>query len=190
VPNSKLEVVYVDPDADFSAYDKVMLVEPTVAFKKNWLRDQNRYTRTASGRVTERDMEEIRTRLAEEFEIIFGEVLQANNGYMTVAEPGEDVLLIKPGIINLDVTSPSTMSRTMGVQSYSESAGAMTLQLELFDSLTGDVLAKGLDRKDGYQQGFVSWDTAGSNRQAADRILTGWAQTLRQGLDDAHASSQ
>lgn len=190
LPNTRLEVVYIDPDADFSVYNKIMLVEPTVSFKKDWLRDQNRYTRTASGRVTERDMDEIKVALAQEFNVVFGTVLQESDGYMTVSEPGEDVMLIKPAIINLDVTSPSTMSRTMGVQSFSESAGAMTLQLELFDSLTGDSLAKGLDRKDDYQQGFVSWDTSGSNRQAADRILTEWARILRTGLDDAHASAK
>jgi len=44
VPDSKLAIVYADPAADLSAYDGVMILEPYVAFKKNWARNQRSST--------------------------------------------------------------------------------------------------------------------------------------------------
>ena len=42
VKDSDLATVYTDPGADLSVYNRVMLLDATVAFKKNWKRDQNR----------------------------------------------------------------------------------------------------------------------------------------------------
>ncbi len=46
VPDSKLALVYADPEADLGFYSKVYLVEATVTFKKNWARDQRRESRS------------------------------------------------------------------------------------------------------------------------------------------------
>jgi len=40
--DSKAAIVYIDPEADFSQYNKVMILEAGVAFKKNWKRDHRR----------------------------------------------------------------------------------------------------------------------------------------------------
>ncbi len=43
VPNTKnIALVWAEPGANLSQYDRVYLTEPYVAFKKNWKRDQNR----------------------------------------------------------------------------------------------------------------------------------------------------
>jgi hypothetical protein len=34
--------VYINPEADFSVYTRVMILEPIVAFRSDWQRDQNR----------------------------------------------------------------------------------------------------------------------------------------------------
>src|SRR6187549_3556782 len=58
VKSKRLDLVYLQPGADFRGYTKVM-VEPTeVAFAKNWQRDYNRGSRSLSGRVSNRDVEE------------------------------------------------------------------------------------------------------------------------------------
>ena len=36
VQGSKISIAYKSPEADFSVYKKVMLLETYVAFKKNW----------------------------------------------------------------------------------------------------------------------------------------------------------
>ena len=63
----------------------------------------------------------------------------------------------------------------------------MTLNLELYDSITGDLIARGIDRRKDPQQGYMQWQTSIANKSAADRILKDWAKTLHEGLDETMA---
>jgi hypothetical protein len=183
VPDSKLAIVYADPEAELAPYDKVMLLDTYVAFKKNWARDQRRSS-TNRMHPNERDMEQIKQTLAEEFRTVFTEVLE-QGGYPVVAQAGEDVLLIRPAIINLDATAPDLPQAGMN-RSYVASAGEMTLYVEVYDSITGDLMAKALDRKSDTQNaGFYTWATSVSNKVAAERILKGWANILLDALNEA-----
>jgi len=181
--NTKLAIVYAQPGADLSQYDRVYLADAYVAFKKNWQRDQNR---SLSTRVTTSDMEKIKAGLAEMFREVFTETLQ-EGGYELVTEQAEDVLLVKPAIINLDIAAPDTQTTGMS-RSYAESAGEMTLYVELYDSVTGDLLAKALDREIDRETGYFQWQNRVTNRAAANRILKEWANVLREGLDEARGA--
>jgi hypothetical protein len=64
-------------------------------------------------------------------------------------------------------------------------AGSMTLALQVSDSVTGTLLAVAYDSKRGSTGGSFQWTTSVSNRAAAERILTGWAQQLKRELDAA-----
>lgn len=182
--DTELAIVYADPDADLSSYTKVYLLDPYVAFKKNWQRDQNRESRSL--RVTSSDMEKIKSELAGMFKETFTQTL-TEGGYELVNERGDDVLIVRPAIINLDITAPDTMT-TGRSRSFAESAGEMTLYLELYDSVTDDLLAKALDRKFDRKTGSFQWQNSVTNRAAADRILTEWANVLKDGLDAARAA--
>ena len=57
--------LYADPDIDWSVYDKVQLDKATVAFRKNWQRDQNR---SLTFSVKAADMEKIKDDLSELFD--------------------------------------------------------------------------------------------------------------------------
>jgi hypothetical protein len=133
-------------------------------------------------------MERIRTRLASEFTSVFAEVLQENDGYELVEERADDVLIIRPAIINLDVNAPDT--RTAGrSRTYASSAGEMSLYLEAYDSQTNALIAKAIDRKHDRRSGFATWQTSVSNAQGAKRVLRGWAESMRDGLDEANTVS-
>jgi hypothetical protein len=67
---------------------------------------------------------------------------------------------------------------------YSESAGRMTLKLEIFDSVTGDLVASFRDRQEDPRLGWMEWRTRVSNRQDAQRMLQRWATRLRERLDE------
>ena len=41
LPHTTLAAVYVKPGADLSQFDKLALLDPYVAFAKNWQRDYN-----------------------------------------------------------------------------------------------------------------------------------------------------
>ena len=179
IKDSKMAIVYAEPAADLSGYRNVQLLDAYVAFKKNWERDQ----RSSMNRVTSKDMEEIKNRLAGEFQVVFTETLE-KGGYPVVEEAGDDVLLLRPAIINLDVTAPDTMQAGRS-KTYAESAGEMTLYVELYDSVTGDLIAKALDRKVDRNRGYYTWANSVANKAAADRILKGWADLLLAALNEA-----
>lgn len=184
IKDSDLATVYADPGADLSIYNRVMLLDATVAFKKNWKRDQNR---GHSLRVKDRDMVKIQEEVAAIFREVFTKEL-VDGGYAIADEAGEDVLLVKPAIVDLDVAAPDIQSSSV-TRSFSESAGEMTLNLELYDSVTNDKIAKATDRKRDNWRGQMEWRTSVSNRSDARRMMTGWAKALRSALDEARAST-
>jgi len=185
VKDSDLATVYADPGADLSIYKRIWLQDASVAFKKNWKRDQNR---SHSLKVRDEDMERIVNDVATLFREVFTEEL-LEGGYQMAEEAGEDVLMVKPAIVDLDVVAPD-IQRTGGRDySYSESAGEMTLNLELFDSITEDKIAKATDRQRDFRRGYVQWRTNVSNRSDARRMMSSWAKGLRSALDEARAST-
>ena len=184
IKDSKLAVVYAKPEVDLSVYSRVMLVDAGVAFKKNWQRDQNRSNRF---KVKTKDMERIQRDLAELFRQVFAEQLSAG-GYELADERAEDVLVVRPAIVNLDVYAPDVSSPSRTYQ-ITTSAGEMTLYIELYDAPTMDLLAKAMDRRRDRDTGFATWQSKVSNRAAARRILKDWADVLVQALDNAHGAA-
>ena len=183
IEDSNLALVYAEPGVDWGQYSKIYLETPFIAFKKDWQRSQNRYE---PGKITVEDMSKIEIELSSLFTDVFATTLE-EGGYELVNELGEDVLLVKPAIINLDVVAPANNSPGI-TRTYSETAGEMTLYMELYDSLSGDLIAKALDRKEDRRTGYFEWQSRVTNRAAANRILKVWANVLKEGLDDARAT--
>ena len=176
--------IYAARDVDWSTYKKIKFEDVTVAFRKNWLRDQNHGRKSLSNRVTANDAERIRNDLASLFEEVFIKELTEKGDWVIVEESAEDVLLIKPSIVDLDVYAPDIQgaSRT---RSYTDSAGKMTLKLELYDSATGAILALASNRQESPDRGYVTWATKGSNKAEARAILQKWAKALDRRLSEA-----
>ena len=180
VENSKLAMAYIDPNADFSAFKRVKILDPLVAFRSNWRRDQNR---GRSRNVRVRDMERIRADMASLFKDVFTEVLEAGGRFEVVDENGDDVLLLRPAIIDLDIAAPDTMSGGRS-RTFSTSAGAATVYLELFDSGSGDIIGRAADRRAIRRSGGnVNWSNRASNSADMRRLLRRWADLLRSFLD-------
>lgn len=182
VKDSELAIVYADPGADLSIYNRVWLQDATVSFKKNWLRDQNR---GSAIRVRNSDMKRIEEDVASLFREVFTEEL-TSAGYELAEQADADVMIVRPAIVDLDVVAPDikTSSRSM---SFSDRGGEMTLQLELIDSVTNDKFAVATDRKRDYDRGYIEWRTSVSNRALAKRMMKSWAVTLRSALDEARS---
>lgn len=184
VPDRKVAAAYIDSAADFSAYNKVMILDCHVAFKKNWQRDHKRAGSNIS--VSSSDMEKIKTEVAVMFREIFAEELSGDGGYEIVDTAGDDVLLVRPAIIDLDITAPDTMSAGRS-RTYTTSSGAATLFIELYDSTTGDILARAADRKAAERMGgYLSYTNRVTNQADARRMMRGWAKLLRERLDEFH----
>lgn len=184
IKDSKTTTIYADPGADLSIYKRIWLQDATVAFKKNWQRDQNRFH---SFKVRTSDMERIQQDIATLFREVFTQEL-LDNGYELVEEAGDNVLSIVPAIVDLDVIAPDVQNSGR-TYSFSESAGEMTLNIELFDSLTGDKIARATDRKRDYRRGYLEWRTSVYNRAIAKRFMITWAKALTDALNDAKSST-
>jgi len=176
VPKSKVERAWVKPGVDFSQYTEVGLLDCFVSFKRNW--------RMSHPGVGTRDMERITSALSDEFRKVFTEELE-NGGYPVVADADNHVLLIRPAIIDLDVAAPQTNSAGRS-DSFTASPGVMTLVIELYDSVSNEILARAIDRRRARNVGNIRWTTAGTNRDAARKILSRWANLLVSRLDDVH----
>lgn len=183
--NSSTEL-WVRPGASLAQYDKVALLECPVAFSKDWQRDQNDDVVDPMNMVTKQDMDRIKTALSDEFKEVFTQVLQ-KAGYSIVDYGAEDVLIVRPAIINLDVAAPDNMTPGMS-QTFVASAGSMTLYVELYDSVHSQILARYVNAA-GDMGGFVEVANRVTNKAAADRILTRWADRLVKGLNDAHKAT-
>lgn len=186
VPNTKdIAYVWAEEGANLSQYDRVYLIEPFVAFKKNWKREQNRGTL----KVSNSDMERIKKAVAELFIEVFTEELE-KGGYTLATERAEDVLIVRPAIIDLNVNAPD-LQRGTRAATFTDSAGSMTLYIELYDSETDDLLAKAMDPTADRNSGFMQWQTRVTNRAAGIRMMRPWAEALRKGLDEArHEDNQ
>lgn len=186
VKNSKMTTVYKDPGANLAGYTSFILEDASVAFKKNWKRDQNRQSIDLSGKVSDKDMQRIKEGVAASFRDKFAKEL-GDGGYQLVEEAGENVLIIRPAIVNLDVHAPDVRNASR-TRVYSESAGEMTLNLELIDSQTNDKVVVVRDRKRDLGYGYVQWRTSGRNQADTNRMMMSWAKSFREALDDARDS--
>jgi len=181
VEDAQVGMAYIDPHADFSVFKRVMLLDTFVAFRSGWERDQRRVSRR--NRVSARDMERIKSRVSETFNASFIDVLQADDGFEIVDEAGDDVLLIRAAIIDLDVTAPDTQSAGRS-RTYTASSGAATMYIELFDSVSGQIIGRAADRQAARSPGnMLSWNTSVSNTANARRVFNSWAGKLREFLD-------
>jgi hypothetical protein len=141
----RFDSAFVLPGADFRPFTKVMLDEPEVAFRNNWMRDMNR-SRSASRRVTEADAARILDSVGSNTSDIFTRAF-TDAGFEVVTRPGPDVLRIKTGVVNLFVNAPDTMSAGRST-TFTTNAGEATLILEARDSQTGALLARVVDRRE------------------------------------------
>jgi hypothetical protein len=180
-PGRVAKVLYVRPGVDFSRYKRFAILDCPVAFRKNWERDQA----SSGSRVSQNDMERIKADLSAEFLKVFTDELQNKGGYQVVTTGAEDVLVLRPAIMDLDVTAPDIMSAGRSY-TLTESAGAMTLYLEIYDSVTSQILARAIDRETSRGMGRIQWANSVTNKQEADRILRRWASALRTQLDAVH----
>ncbi len=180
VEASNVAVAYIDPEADFSAFQRVMILDPHVAFRSNWRRDQNR---SRSRNIRASDMERIKADVASLFKEVFTEILEADDGFEVVDVADYDVLLLRPAIIDLDINAPDrpTAGRS---RTFTASAGAATLFIELFDSVNGTIIGRAIDRQAARRAGGrMSWSNGVTNMAEARRMFRGWADVLRDFLD-------
>lgn len=176
VKSPRMDVAYLMPGADFRSFRKVMIDKPEVAFRKNWLRDVNR---GMGRRIDDEDARKILATVQSNTTDIFAEAF-SKAGYAVVTEPGEDVLRVRSGVIDLYVNAPDTMTAGR-TRTYTANAGEATLVLELRDSLTNALLGRVLDRRE--TRGLPGISNSVTNLSEYRALAQQWAGISVKGLE-------
>jgi len=184
---TKQRLVYLKPGATFSPYHRVAILECYVEFRKNWARDYNSEHVELENKVTNHDIERMKSALSAEFKKVFVNEL-TKGGYQVVDTAAPDVLVLRPALVNVDPTAPDLMAANME-RTVVRSAGQMTLYLELWDSTTNTILARVMDAE-ADQQPFAQPASRVTNTAAADTILKSWADELVGHLDAVHGKAK
>lgn len=182
VPDAQVGLLYVKPGASLAPYTRIYLLDPQVSFVADYKRRMNERLHQAA-RVTDADMQAMKADLARLFREEFTQELQNNGGYVLVDGVADDVLALRPAIIDLDVLAPELKPN---LRSAIPSVGEMTLYLELIDSVSGDTLAKALDQQIDRTRVNTALRNSDRNEKAFRSMLREWAVLMRKALDEAH----
>jgi hypothetical protein len=173
------------PGASLDKYTEVKLVDCFVAFKKNWQREQEmQYDEF----ITAQQMDQIKKTLSAEFQKVFVKQLQDKGPYKVVDEIGPTVLVLRPAIINLDIEGADNADQP-DEATFATSAGQMTLYMELYDSVTSDLIARVIDAEADQNAGSIYIRNEVTNMAAAEEVMRGWADRLRAMLEKANAQA-
>jgi len=183
--STRSTIAYKKEGVDFSEYDKVQILPSAVAFKKNWKRDYNRDQVSISTRVSDADVIRMKADVATLFDEIFKEEFGKSAKFPIVDKVGSNTLVIRPAIINLDVAAPDIKS-SINVKTYASEAGQATLFIELYDGVSGEILARAVNTAVAGDNSYYQWANRVSNRADAKRMIRKWAKALRIKFDEAH----
>lgn len=187
VKPKRLDAVFLLPGADFRNYTKIMMDPVEVAFEKNWARDYNREAATLSQRLDQQDLERISQAARDEFTKVFTEAYR-DAGMELVTEPGADVLRLRPGVVDLHIAAPDTMSSGRS-RTYTMEAGYATLFLEARDSTTGALLGRGLDKRATRNTGRMQIASSVTNLSDFRALFKQWADISVKGFKELHEHS-
>ena len=187
VKPKRLDAAFLLPGADFRSYKKIMMDPVEVAFEKNWARDYNRDAATLSQHLDQQDLERISQAARDEFTEVFTEAYR-NAGMELVTTPGADVLRLRPGVVNLHIAAPDTMSAGRS-RTYTMESGYATLFLELRDSTTGALLGRALDNRATRNTGRVQISNSVTNLSDFRALFKQWAEISVKGFEELRAHS-
>lgn len=185
VDNASFKVAYVDPDADFTKYNRVLvkplgldnveIIQPSssssIVGNKDWV-------------LTDSD----KAMLSEAYMDAMKEQLETKGGYALTSEPADDVLEISAILTAIapSAAKDDNMSRGVGrTRVYTEGAGSMSIAVAYGDSETGEVLGLAKDSRASNNTSF-GINNSVTNRSDVRRMLSSWAANIRVGLDRVH----
>jgi hypothetical protein len=193
VEDARADLVYRLPAARLDGYTKVALLEPRIAFRKNWQNEINANSDMDRRPISDKDVQTIldngRRLLLEEFDRVL-----TKGGYTVVTEFGPDVLAIRGSILDLDVVAPdpNNMQRAWA-DIHTNGSGSATLCVELYDSVTRQLLARAFDQKSNANEDAFTWSTPrnrATNLADARTALADWAEMLVEGLNRAKTAKK
>lgn len=185
--DNRSTIAYKKEGVNFTDYSSVLILPSQVAFKNNWQRDYNRNQSMSSSRLKDEDVIRIKTGVAKLFDEVFAEEFAKTGDNPIVKKAGSGTLILKPSIINLDVNAPDVTSSAR-TKTFVSETGQATLYLEMFDGVSGEILARIIDAKVVGDNMHVRWANRVTNTADAKRTIRQWAKRLRESYDKSHSN--
>jgi hypothetical protein len=161
VPNTAVEYAYINQQADFSQYTKLMNGGLEIYFPEN------------EERPDPAEIDRIRGYFRDAFTSAIGDA------YEIVDEPGPDVLKVRGQVIDMKMTSGGAALDVSGRLRDVVAHGELTFLMEMSDSLSGQVLARAGDKSTDISaaKDDATWEDVG-------RAAEYWAGLFRNWLDN------
>lgn len=180
IDNSAFSDAWADPDIDFSRYNKMMAGGAFFEF-----RAVKKMPRTSRLSTTDDEFwidDKSKERLKKEVSDIFQEELAKSTRFTETDTPGPDVIIIRGGLHDIiSRVPPDQVGRT---DIYLRSVGEATLVLEVVDSMSGEVIARAIERRSMERPGGdLMFSTPVTTWAEVRRMARTWATRLRAGMD-------
>jgi hypothetical protein len=161
VPNTAVEYAYINEQADFSRYTKLMNGGLSIYYPED------------EERPDPAEIDRIRGYFRDAFTRAIGDA------YEIVDEPGPGVMKVQGQVIDMKMTSGGAVMDVSGRLRDIVAHGELTFLMEMSDSVTGQVLARAGDKSTDIsdEQDDATWDDV---RRAAEY----WAGLFRNWLDN------
>lgn len=173
VRDSGMKEAWVKPEINISSYQQILLLPVEVQF---------RAVRPGAGNPAFASQERNfpvspadQQRLVDTVTTTFRDALAQSRTLKLTTEPGPDVLLVRTSL--LDIVSKVPPEGPGRTETFVDEFGAATLVLELQDSLSGEILARAVDRRAADPMDGVGGLGAG-NLSRANPVTT-WSEVRR-----------
>jgi hypothetical protein len=162
VPNTAVEYAYINPEADFSRYTKLMSGGLEIYYPEG------------EESPDPANLERIRSYFRDAFADAIGDA------YEIVTEPGPDVLKVSAQIVDMKISPGGAVFEPSGRLRDVVAHGELTFLMEMSDSVTGQVLARAGDKSSDIsaEKDDATWDDV-------QRAAEYWAGLFRNWLDGA-----
>jgi hypothetical protein len=171
VDDPVIGIAWMKPGVDFTRYTKIWITPAGMTFKGRTSKHRDEYELNADQQVAFR-----KTMVK-----VFNEELGKSRRYTLTDAPGKDVLQVRGAI--LDVVSHSPPEPMGRGAVLTKQIGEATLVVELVDSRTGEILARGADRRIATSP-WVRKSNKTNNLFELRSAARQWAGELRRRLDD------
>jgi hypothetical protein len=160
VPNSAVEYAYINQEADFSKYTRLLSGGLEIYYPED------------EEAPDPANLERIRGYFRDAFMAVLGD------DYQVVTEPGPDVLKVSAQIVDMKISPGGAVFEPSGRLRDVVAHGELTFLMEMSDSMTGQVLARAGDKSSDIsaQRDDATWDDV-------QRAAEYWAELFRNWLD-------
>ena len=181
VPSRAAGGVYRAPGAEFGQYKRLILEPPTIEFMPNW-REQH-------PEVSDREALRLRDEAVKLFHDEFKREFVDRGNYEFAETPGEDVLLVIPRVVDLDIPAPDA-GRDIDVKTYTQGPVKMQVVGELRDASSNQLVGRVIvfEGQSQYSKYGMHQATRASNAHEMRLGFAKWSKIAHEALYVAKAS--